>query len=91
MKTILNDPIGWAERAVGTAKKYRFMQCITILSGVLVFVLLFIMKKFNRPLDYFPLHLMLFILIVVFPLMYLKALRELLEQLKTKEKKPKDT
>ncbi len=91
MKTIFNDPIGWAQSAVGTTKKYRLMQFITILSGVLVFVLLYIMKKLNRPLDYFPLHFILFILIVVFPLIYLKVLRELLGRLKTEEKKTKDT
>jgi len=56
MKTIFNDPIGWADSAVGTKKKYRFMQISTVLFGILVFVLMFIMKRSNIPIDYFPLH-----------------------------------
>jgi TRAP-type C4-dicarboxylate transport system permease small subunit len=87
MKTIFSDPIGWANRAVGTKKKYRFMQISTVLFGILVFVMMSLMKKQNIPIDYFPFHVLLFVLIVVFPLIYLKAIRALIELRNTEEKK----
>jgi ABC-type transport system involved in Fe-S cluster assembly fused permease/ATPase subunit len=90
METIFNYPINWAHRAVGTIKKYRFMQIMTVLLGILVFVLIFLMKKFKIPLDYFPLHVILFVLIIVFPLFYLKAIRALIELQKTEPKKTND-
>jgi len=63
------------------------MQISTVLFGILVFVMIFLMKKHNIPLDYFPFHVLLFVLIVVFPLIYLRAIRALIELANTKEKK----
>lgn len=79
MKTIFNDPIGWAQKVAGTRKKYRLSQFFTILLGILVYALLFVMQAKNIPPDYVPLHVILFGVLIVFPLCYLKAIRALIE------------
>jgi len=78
MKTIFHDPIQWAGGCAGTNKKYRFMQFMTVFLGCLTFCFLFVFKKYSQPPDQIGFLLLLFILVILIPLLYLKAIRALL-------------
>ncbi len=78
MKTIFNDPIQWAHGCAGTNKKYRLMQSMTIILGCLVFAFIFVFNKYNKPPDHIAFLLLLFILVILIPLFYLKAIRAFL-------------
>jgi hypothetical protein len=78
MKTIFSDPIQWARGCAGTITNYRLMQFMTIILGVFVFAFIWLFNKYSRPPDHIGFLLLLFILVILIPLLYLKAIRALL-------------
>ena len=74
---IFSDPKGWASKAVGSSFRYRLMQSLTLLLGVLLAVMLYLIGREARlPLfGYFGVLVFLIIAVVELPLCYLRALR----------------
>jgi len=91
MKSIFHDPIQWAEGCLGTNKKYRSVQFMTISLGCSIFCFLFVFKKYSRPPDHIGFLLLLFILDILIPLLYLKAIRALLRERESANTDSKDT
>ena len=74
---IFTNPQGWAGKAVGALWRYRFMQAMTILGGIVLF-LIFVLGSDQRGWPkYVGPTLFISIFAVVFPLMELRALRHL--------------
>jgi hypothetical protein len=75
--SIFLDPKDWASKAVGSSFRYRLMQLVTLLLGVLLAVMLyFICREARLPLlGYFGVLVFLVIAVVELPLCYLRALR----------------
>jgi hypothetical protein len=71
------NPEGWAGKAVGSPWRYRYMQGMTVLGGVIVFVFFILASNGYDGTPYFGVALFVFSFVVAFPLMYLKALRYL--------------
>lgn len=86
---IFRNPDGWAKTGVGTSLRYRTMQICTIIYGILL-ILMFI--EVSRPLHwihYLGISIVIAVIVVEFPLCYLRALRHL--YLKNKEKEKQST
>jgi len=69
MKTLFNDPLHWAEKAVGTNLRFYFMLICQILGGICLFV-----DRGN--------FILITVIVVIFPFCYLFALRAALKELK---------
>ena len=74
---VLSNPRGWASKVVGSTLRYRLMQSFTLLQGlVLAFILYLICHEAQVPLfGYFSVLVFLVIAVVELPLCYLRALR----------------
>jgi len=78
MKSIIfSDPKGWAAKIVGSSFRYRLMQAFTLLLGVLLAVMIYVIFRETRfPLGcYFGVLVFIVIAVVELPLCYLRALR----------------
>ena len=75
--SIFTNPKGWAQKAVGSPTRYRLMQAFTLLLGVCLAGILFLISKEARLplLAYLCVLVFLLIAAVQFPLCYLRALR----------------
>lgn len=74
---IFTNPKGWAEKAVGSVIRYRLTQSCTVILGVCLALMLFIIcREVRLPLfRYLSVLLFLVIAVIVLPLCYLRALR----------------
>jgi hypothetical protein len=74
---IFNNPKGWAEKAIGSHKRYRFMQAVSVtMAGCLGYVLFLLWSEAHLPLAvYFAVLVFVVIGVVQLPFCYLRALR----------------
>jgi hypothetical protein len=74
---ILTNPKGWAQKAVGSAVRYRLMQIVSLILGLCLAGILFVIcKEAQLPLfGYLCVLVFLLIAAVQLPLCYLRALR----------------
>ncbi len=74
---ILTNPKGWAQNAVGSPVRYRLMQIVSLILGLCLAGILFIIcKEAQLPLfGYLCVLVFLLIAAVQLPLCYLRALR----------------
>jgi hypothetical protein len=74
---IFSNPKGWAQKAVGSPARYRLMQALSLLLGIcLAGILFLICREARLPLfAYFCALVFLLIATVQLPLCYLRALR----------------
>jgi len=77
MKTIYSDPKGWSAKVVGSAVRYRLMQSLTLIFGiVLAFIFYLLCREVRLPLlGYLGVLIALIFVVVELPLFYLRALR----------------
>jgi len=86
MKTIFNDPINWAQKAVGTQVSYRLIQFLTLFMAVLLIVHFFYHPEYQTTMDHAPMFSAYIIWLVFYPLAFLRATRALvLDRTKHKE------
>ena len=74
---IFTNPEGWAGKAVGALWRYRFMQGMTTFGGVALFLIFVFVSKRRDYVDYLAVAVLISAFTIVFPLMYLRALRYL--------------
>ena len=74
---IFSNPKGWARKAVGSQTRYRLMQALSLLLGVcLAWIFFLVYKEARLPLfGYLSVLVFLVIATVLLPLCYLRALR----------------
>ena len=89
--TIFRDPEGWAEKTVGSPLRYRFMQLVSILSGVmLMLMIILISSKVSEvqrahPITFLGILVFVFGAVVELPLCYLRALRHYVAESQKRE------
>ncbi|MDP8233887.1 MAG: hypothetical protein P9M06_03690 [Candidatus Saelkia tenebricola] len=82
MKTIFNDPVGWARKAVGSKSKFYLMISLHLFVGVFnIFFLIYLIGF-----QVFSYAFSLLLLITFFPVCYLYAMKQLLIKLQANEK-----
>jgi hypothetical protein len=76
---IFTDPEGWADKAVGSLWRYRFLQVFTLFGGVALFLIFVIVsrRRYYYYVNYFGVAMLVSAFCIGFPLMYLRALRAL--------------
>lgn len=74
---VFTDPIGWATKAVGTSFRYRVMQLATVLFGLILAIMFYLVFREARlPIERsFGFLIILVVAAIQFPLFYLRALR----------------
>jgi len=92
MKNIFKDPIGWAMLCAGSAQRYHFLQICTAVGGLLLCWCIFLIvdPKFSLG-QLAGIFILLLVVTIEVPLLYLRAIRVLLQQREQLSGGPQET